>query len=239
MHIPIYDFVFGQIRKEIFMGKHSSKHIESILDKLDLLIDKADSLLFNRDDNQSLVKGFVNSDSVPLSRVEVENSVITDAKLSPFTSFKTYDSGKLNFIRLSDTAKPPEKAFDSDAGYDLFTDHEIQTKPFETTVIGTGIAIDLPDGYFADVRGRSGITSKGALDVRLGTIDNGYKGEIKVIVRNQTPNHITIQQGTKLAQLVIHKQHDLELNEVDSFQMTLYNEYKEERNTNGFGSSGI
>lgn len=88
------------------------------------------------------------------------------------------------FKRLTETAILPTKAHATDAGFDLFADADVIIEPGETAVVPTGIAIALPEGFEAQVRGRSGITSKTKLRVALGTVDAGYNGEIGVIVDN-------------------------------------------------------
>ena len=88
------------------------------------------------------------------------------------------------FKRLTETAILPTKAFATDAGYDLFADADVIIEPGETAVVPTGIAVALPEGFEAQVRGRSGITSKTKLRVATGTVDSGYGGEIGVIVDN-------------------------------------------------------
>ncbi|WP_368652386.1 dUTP diphosphatase [Ornithinibacillus sp. 4-3] len=94
----------------------------------------------------------------------------------------------VGFKRLTDDAILPVRAHYSDSGFDLFANENLIIEPGETIVVKTGIAINLPDGYEAQVRPRSGISSKTKLRVQLGTIDNSYTGEIGIIVDN-TENH--------------------------------------------------
>lgn len=148
----------------------------------------------------------------------------------------------INFKKLSGTAIMPHRAHATDAGFDLFADEGVVIKYGETIVISTGIALELPDGYFADVRCRSGLTSKTALRVHLGTVDSDYRGDIGIICENA--NHklvndsnmikhktvIRIKRGDKIAQLVIQKLPEIKLVEA--------NELKEsDRGINGFGST--
>src|SRR5690625_1400498 len=102
-----------------------------------------------------------------------------DAKL---TRFKPDNA--VGFKRLSDGATIPTKAHASDSGFDFAASADVIIEPGETKVIPTGIAVELPPGYEAQVRPRSGVTSKTKLRVQLGTIDSGYKGDIGVIVDN-------------------------------------------------------
>src|SRR5690625_4433665 len=95
---------------------------------------------------------------------------------------------KVGFKRLNDNAVIPTKAHPTDSGFDLYASEDVIIEPGKTVVVPTGIAVELPKGFEAQVRPRSGVTAKTKLRVHLGTIDNGYKGEIGVIVDNiRTP----------------------------------------------------
>lgn len=96
----------------------------------------------------------------------------------------------VGFKRLSDNAIIPKKAHASDSGFDLVASEDVVIEPGDTAVVPTGIAVQLPDGYEGQVRPRSGVTAKTKIRVNLGTIDNGYNGNIGVIVDNinQTEN---------------------------------------------------
>src|SRR5690606_23673394 len=97
---------------------------------------------------------------------------------------------KVGFKRLNDNAIIPTKAYPTDSGFDLYASEDVIIEPGETVVVPTGIAVELPPGYEATVRPRSGITAKTKLRVQLGTIDNEYRGEIGVIVDNITDDPI-------------------------------------------------
>lgn len=90
----------------------------------------------------------------------------------------------LGFKRLSDNATIPTRAHETDSGFDLYAAEDVIIEPGETAVVSTDIAVQLPKGMEAQVRPRSGVTSKTKLRVQLGTIDNGYAGDIGVIVDN-------------------------------------------------------
>ena len=156
----------------------------------------------------------------------------------------------VGFKRLSDDAIIPTKAHATDSGFDLYASKDVIINPGETTVVPTGIAIELPPGYEATVRPRSGITAKTKLRVQLGTIDNEYRGEIGVIVDNIARYGLgvdyysfydcdsewgayKIRKGDRIAQLVIQPLPTVEAYEVDG-------ELKEtDRGEGGFGSSGV
>lgn len=99
---------------------------------------------------------------------------------------------KVGFKRLNDNATIPTKAHATDSGFDICASEDVIIEPGDTKVVPTGIAVKLPKGYEAQIRPRSGVTSKTKLRVQIGTIDNGYNGELGVIVDNiseDTFNH--------------------------------------------------
>lgn len=91
---------------------------------------------------------------------------------------------KIHFKKLSDTAITPRKANYNDAGFDLYADEDVILAYGETKAVATNIALELPDGYMADVRPRSGLTRDTALRVHYGTVDAGYRGGIGIICEN-------------------------------------------------------
>ncbi|MCA0131334.1 dUTP diphosphatase [Winogradskyella alexanderae] len=106
-------------------------------------------------------------------------------------------------------------------------------KPLERTIVGTGLFIELPIGYEAQVRPRSGLAAKKGITVlnAPGTIDADYRGEIGVILVNLSKEDFTIQNGERIAQLVIAKHERAEWEEVKVLSDT-------ERGEGGFGSTG-
>lgn len=109
----------------------------------------------------------------------------------PTTTIQPKQSVTIGFKRLTEDAVLPTKAHATDSGYDLVASEDVVVMPGETAVVKTGIAVELPAGYEATVRPRSGVTAKTKLRVQLGTIDNGYGGEIGVIVDNIAMPHFT------------------------------------------------
>lgn len=136
---------------------------------------------------------------------------------------------------LNDLAKIPTQADVGSAGYDLYaaTDCDIQIPPHDNVMIGTGVAMAIPIGYFGGIYARSGIASKRNLRPAncVGVIDASYRGEIKVALHNDSPETKTIQAGERIAQLVIKKHETADFEEVDELDET-------ERGIGGFGSSG-
>jgi dUTP pyrophosphatase len=106
-------------------------------------------------------------------------------------------------------------------------------KPLERTIVGTGLYIELPIGYEAQVRPRSGLAAKKGITVlnAPGTVDADYRGEIGVILVNLSNEEFTIQNGERIAQLVIAKHERAEWIEVEELSET-------DRGEGGFGSTG-
>lgn len=139
----------------------------------------------------------------------------------------------IEFKKLSDKAVVPFRAYSTDAGLDLYTAVDVEIQPNSTVMIPTDLAINLPVGYEAQVRPRSGVTSKTKLRVQLGTIDCGYHGNIGIMVDNIGNDLIKLDKHYKLAQLVISPIVTPQVKMVDIFNTDT------ERGTNGFGSSGV
>lgn len=141
---------------------------------------------------------------------------------------------KVNIKRLDPTVELPSYAYSGDAGLDLRANEDIELKPFERTLISTGLAIALPDGYAGFVQPRSGMAIKQGFTIlnTPGLIDAHYRGELKVIAINLDANQvISIKRGERIAQLVIQQVPVVQLIEVDELDET-------DRGTGGFGSSG-
>ena len=164
----------------------------------------------------------------------------------------------IKFKKLSQTAIAPNKSHYNDSGFDLYADEDVTLAYGETKAIATNIALELPDGYMADVRPRSGLTRDTALRVQYGTVDAGFRGGIGIICDNvdnlykvKTIDNklhaiitgdpdailtyntaIEIKRGDKIAQLVIQKIPDVQLVEADELNDTA-------RGAGGFGSTGV
>jgi len=104
---------------------------------------------------------------------------------------------------LSENATMPKRANPTDSGLDLYVSETINIPAHATKVVKTDIAINLPYGYEAQVRPRSGKSLKTKLRVALGTIDQTYNKEIGIITDNIGDEAIVVKAGTRLAQLVI------------------------------------
>ncbi len=129
----------------------------------------------------------------------------------------------------------PEYATESSAAVDLRANLEntIVLKPLERAMVETGIFIELPVGYEAQVRPRSGLAAKNGITVlnTPGTIDADYRGEIKVILVNLSNQDFEIKDGERIAQMVVAKHERIDWEETDSLSET-------QRGEGGFGHTG-
>ena len=129
----------------------------------------------------------------------------------------------------------PEYATDHSAGLDLRADlkEPITLKPLERTLVPTGLLIELPQGHEAQIRPRSGLAFKHGLTVlnSPGTIDADYRGEIKVLLVNLSNTDFTIQNGERIAQMVIARHETIEWYPVMELEET-------KRGAGGFGHTG-
>ena len=129
----------------------------------------------------------------------------------------------------------PEYSTNLSAGLDLraFLNDEIILKPLQRVLIPTGLYIELPVGYEAQIRPRSGLAYKHGITVlnTPGTIDADYRGEIKIILVNLSNDDFTIKSGERICQMVIAKHENAVFLKVDSLEDT-------ERGTGGFGHTG-
>ena len=127
----------------------------------------------------------------------------------------------------------PTKAHIDDAGYDLYSRIDVEIAPMSGTAAPVGFAMELPSGYEAQIRPRSGLAAKHHITVTNspGTVDANYRGEVKVILYNLGKAPFTIKRGDRIAQMVICKLPEIELQEVAALSGS-------DRDTGGFGSTG-
>lgn len=142
---------------------------------------------------------------------------------------------ELPVARLRDDAILPSQAYDGDAGLDLAACERLELRPGERGVVGTGVAIAVPDGWAGLVLPRSGLASEHGLTIvnSPGLIDSGYRGEVKVILLNTDEREpFTVEPGMRIAQLVLVEAAGVRLLEVDELSQSA-------RGTGGLGSSGL
>lgn len=136
--------------------------------------------------------------------------------------------------RLRPEAVLPERAYPGDAGVDLVACEDAVLEPGARAVVGTGLAIAVPDGYAGLVVPRSGLAARHGISIvnTPGLIDSGYRGELRVVLLNTDREHaFTVERGMRIAQLVLVPAALAALVEVDELPAA-------ERGTAGFGSSG-
>lgn len=128
----------------------------------------------------------------------------------------------------------PTYATAGSAGIDLCASKDFILKASSRDLIPTGVSIQLPDGYEAQIRSRSGLAYKNGIHVlnSPGTIDSDYRGEILVILKNDSIEDFHIEKGMRIAQMVIAKYEKVVFEQVDFFEET-------KRGAQGFGSTGV
>lgn len=127
----------------------------------------------------------------------------------------------------------PKKAHHDDAAFDIMAREVVELIPGKSHLVPTGLFIELPIHYEAQIRPRSGLALKHTLTVTNtpGTIDSGYRGEVCVIMLNAGTENYIIKRGDRIAQMVINKLPEIELLQVNELSET-------KRGTGGFGSTG-
>ncbi len=140
---------------------------------------------------------------------------------------------QLPITRLRPEAVVPQRAYDGDAGMDLSSCERIELAPGERALVPTGLAVAIPDGHAGFVQPRSGLAAKHGITIvnTPGLIDSGYRGEVQVALLNTDAREtFVVEQGMRIAQLVVLALPPVELVEVDELPGS-------ERGERGFGSS--
>ncbi len=142
---------------------------------------------------------------------------------------------KIDMKKLNNRALLPTRGSEQAAGWDLYSNNEeaIDVEAHATVMIGTGLSMAIPDGYFGAVYARSGLATKQGLRPAncVGVIDSDYRGELIVSLHNDTNEMKTINPNERIAQLVVMPYLAVEFDEKDNLDETL-------RGNNGFGSTG-
>ena len=141
----------------------------------------------------------------------------------------------IKYKKLNDLAKVPTRGSEYAAGYDLYaaTDEPMNILAHTTQLIKTGLAFELPDGYFGAIFARSGLASKKGLRPAncVGVVDSDYRGEVMVALHNDTDNDVAIDTGERIAQLVLMPYVNMTFEEAEELDNT-------QRGEGGFGSTG-
>jgi len=142
---------------------------------------------------------------------------------------------ELAIQRLRDDAVVPTRAYDGDAGLDLAACDRVELGPGERAMVGTGLAVAIPDGYAGFVQPRSGLAVRHGITIvnTPGLVDSGYRGELRVVLLNTDAREtFVVEPGMRIAQLVVLPVPGLELVEVDELPESA-------RGVRGFGSSAV
>jgi dUTP pyrophosphatase len=140
---------------------------------------------------------------------------------------------ELPIQRLREDAVVPERAYAGDAGLDLSSCDRVEIGPGERAVVGTGLAVAIPEGYGGFVLPRSGLAVKHGITMvnTPGLVDSGYRGEVRIILLNTDPREtFVVEQGMRVAQLVVTEVPPVDPVVVDELPAS-------ERGERGFGSS--
>ena len=190
-------------------------------------------------DNINELKALVEMDILPEETKREIREVIAIAE-----SIKNYDNSnttidnkiKIKYINKSSN-KNPVYAKEGDSGFDLRANESGELKPLERKLVGTGLYFELPDGFELQIRPRSGLAFKNGVTVlnSPGTVDTGYRGEIKVLLVNISNEIFTWEKGERIAQGVIAHRISSDLG--DLIEVAEINET--ERGVGGFGSTGV
>lgn len=129
-------------------------------------------------------------------------------------------------------AKLPTRAYESDAGSDLYSIEHLVIMPGETRNVDTGLIYVVPNGYYITINGRSSLNKRGLIAFR-GVVDAGYQGNLMVSITNTGQTSYIVQPGDRVAQITVHRRLEQEAVEVLEFSPKY-----SMRGTNGFGSSG-
>ena len=136
-------------------------------------------------------------------------------------------------VKLTDGAPLPRHARPGDAGMDLTSRETVTVYPQQTAKVGTGVWMEIPEGYYGAVVPRSSMETKRGITIvnTPGTIDSSYRGEIMLPIYNASTRKVTIERGERVAQIIIKRHETVECVEVDQLSET-------ERGDGGFGSTG-
>jgi dUTP pyrophosphatase len=140
---------------------------------------------------------------------------------------------ELAIRRLRADAVIPERAYAGDAGLDLAACERVELAPGARAVVGTGLAVAIPDGYAGFVQPRSGLAARHGITIvnTPGLVDSGYRGELRIILLNtDRAEAFVVERGMRIAQLVVVPIPEFELLEVEELP-------ESERGVRGFGSS--
>ncbi len=141
---------------------------------------------------------------------------------------------KIKIKKVHPEAIIPHYVHEGDAGMDVYSIEECTLNSQEIKLVKTGLAFEIPKGYEIQVRPKSGLALKHGITLTNspGTLDSGYRGELGVILQNEGKNTYEVKKGEKIAQIVLAKYEEAEIEEVNEISET-------SRGDGGFGSTGL
>jgi len=141
---------------------------------------------------------------------------------------------KIKIKKIKENAIIPSYAHEDDAGVDLYSTEDYVLNPGQRVLVSTGVRIAIPLGYEGQTRPKSGLALNYGISIcnSPGTIDSGYRGEVRVIVINHGNEEFKIIKGMKIAQMIFNKVEKAEFEEVEELDDT-------KRGESGFGSTGL
>lgn len=137
----------------------------------------------------------------------------------------------LGVKKLTNNAILPTRGSSGAVGYDLYSTDNVTIPPTHRALVGTGIAVLLPEGVYGRVAPRSGLAVKHGIQVGAGVVDPDYTGEVKVVIFNHGDREFVVKEGDRIAQLVLERCETPEVWEIGNLEETL-------RGSGGFGSTG-
>lgn len=129
--------------------------------------------------------------------------------------------------KLKENAKLPTHGHPGDAGIDFYSTHKVVFMPGKQERVSTGVAIEIPEGHVGLIWDKSSISFNMGLKVMGGVIDSGYRGEIIMNLLNVTDKEVTLEEGHKIAQMLIQRFEDCDIVEVDEISNTVRGQGRE------------
>ena len=171
------------------------------------------------------------------SNTDEDELLISDEDMSDLTDEMENMVYKVDLNYTSKEGRILSYNYESDSGFDLYSTEQVTIPAFGRVLVSTGIVLDIPEGFEIQIRSKSGLALNQGLMVlnSPGTVDQGYIGEIKIILFNTNNHSVIVERGMKVAQAVLASVVSgrfVTLNKIDNVN-------QKERGSNGFGSTGI
>jgi len=141
---------------------------------------------------------------------------------------------KIKIKKINPEAIIPHYAHEGDAGMDVYSCEDSILNPDERRLISTGLSFEIPRGFEIQIRPKSGLALNNGITIlnTPGTLDSGYRGELKVILFNTSKNLYNVKKGEKIAQIILARYEEAEIEETNELTQT-------KRADGGFGSTGL